>query len=42
MLVLMADRLAMPVGDLFLGAMVPGLILGALYISYLLIGRQDR
>jgi len=43
MLVLMADRLAMPVGDLFLGAMVPGLILGALYISYLLfIGRIDK
>ena len=37
MLVLMADRLAMPVGDLFLGAMIPGLILGALYISYLLL-----
>ncbi len=43
MLVLMADRLAMPVGDLFLGAMVPGLILGALYISYLLlVGRIDK
>ena len=37
MLVLMADRLAMPVGDLFLGAMFPGLLLGALYIVYLLI-----
>lgn len=43
MLVLMADRLAMSVGDLFLGAVFPGLILGALYISYLLIvGRLDR
>jgi len=43
MLVLMADRLAMPVGDLFLGAMVPGLILGALYISYLLlVSRIDK
>lgn len=43
MLVLMADRLAMPVGDLFLGAMAPGLLLGVLYISYLLIvGRIDR
>ncbi|NND58227.1 MAG: TRAP transporter large permease subunit [Xanthomonadales bacterium] len=43
MLVLMADRLAMPVGDLFLGAMVPGLILGALYIFYLLmISRLDK
>ena len=37
MLVLMADRLAMPVGDLFLGAMIPGLLLGFLYIVYLLI-----
>jgi tripartite ATP-independent transporter DctM subunit len=37
MLVLMADRLAMPVGDLFLGAIVPGLLLGVLYIVYLLL-----
>lgn len=37
MLVLMADRLAMPVGDLFLGAMFPGLLLALLYIIYILI-----
>ncbi len=37
MLVLMADRLAMPVGDLFLGAVFPGLLLGFLYILYLII-----
>jgi tripartite ATP-independent transporter DctM subunit len=37
MLVLMADRLAMAVGDLFLGAMFPGLLLGFLYIVYLLV-----
>lgn len=37
MLVLMADRLAMPVGDLFLGAMLPGLLLGGLYVIYLLL-----
>ncbi len=37
MLVLMADRLAMPVGDLFLGAVFPGLLLGSLYVAYLLI-----
>jgi tripartite ATP-independent transporter DctM subunit len=43
MLVLMADRLAMPVGDLFLGAMLPGLLLGVLYIGYLLfVGRVDK
>ncbi|MCB9959459.1 MAG: TRAP transporter large permease subunit [Rhodospirillaceae bacterium] len=37
MLVLMADRLAMSVGDLFMGAMFPGLLLGGLYIAYILI-----
>jgi tripartite ATP-independent transporter DctM subunit len=43
MLVLMADRLAMSVGDLFLGAMIPGLLLGFLYIVYLLIiSRLDK
>ena len=43
MLVLMADRLAMSVGDLFLGAMIPGLLLGFLYILYLLvISRLDK
>ena len=36
MLVLMADRMAMSVGDLFLGAVFPGLLLGVLYIAYLL------
>lgn len=37
MLVLMADRMAMSVGDLFLGAVMPGLLLGALYIGYVVI-----
>jgi tripartite ATP-independent transporter DctM subunit len=40
MLVLMADRLAVPeasVGDLFMGAFIPGLMLGAMYIAYALI-----
>ena len=36
MLVLMADRLALSVGDLFLGALLPGLLLGGLYIAYIL------
>lgn len=36
MLVLMADRLAMPVGDLFLGALFPGLLLGTLFVVYIL------
>jgi len=37
MLVLMADRLAMPVGDLFLGALFPGLLLGGLFVAYIII-----
>ncbi|MDX1593217.1 MAG: TRAP transporter large permease subunit [Gammaproteobacteria bacterium] len=40
MLVIMADRLARPttsVGDLFLGAFFPGLLLGALYVAYVLL-----
>lgn len=37
MLVLMADRMAMSVGDLFLGAVFPGALLGGLYVSYILI-----
>jgi tripartite ATP-independent transporter DctM subunit len=36
MLVIMADQLALSVGDLFMGAVFPGLILGALYILYIL------
>ena len=40
MLVLMADRLAVPeasVGDLFMGAFFPGIMLGAMYIAYVLV-----
>ena len=37
MLVVMADRMAMSVGDLFLGALIPGAVLGGLYILYLLL-----
>lgn len=40
MLVLMADRLATPeasVGDLFMGAFFPGLMLGAMYVTYVLV-----
>ena len=35
MLVLMADRMAMSVGDLFLGAVFPGLLFGGLYVLYI-------
>ncbi|MDE0659893.1 MAG: TRAP transporter large permease subunit [Gammaproteobacteria bacterium] len=37
MLVVMADRMSMSVGDLFLGAVFPGVLLGGLYIVYLLV-----
>jgi len=37
MLVIMGDQLGVSVGDLFMGAVFPGLILGLLYIAYLLI-----
>jgi tripartite ATP-independent transporter DctM subunit len=37
MLVLMADRLALSVGDLYLGAVIPGLLLAALYVIYILL-----
>jgi tripartite ATP-independent transporter DctM subunit len=37
MLVIMADQLGLSVGDLFMGAVFPGLILGTLYIIYILL-----
>lgn len=37
MLVIMADQLALSVGDLFMGAVFPGLLLGTLYLAYILI-----
>lgn len=37
MLVIMGDQLGISVGDLFMGAVFPGLILGLLYISYIVI-----
>ena len=37
MLVLMADRMAMSVGDLFLGALFPGLMLAFLYSLYIVM-----
>jgi tripartite ATP-independent transporter DctM subunit len=37
MLVLMADRMAMSVGDLFLGAVFPGVLLAGLYVAYLVV-----
>ena len=37
MLVIMGDQLSLPILDLFMGAVFPGLILGLLYIIYILI-----
>ncbi|MEH6442601.1 MAG: TRAP transporter large permease subunit [Oceanospirillaceae bacterium] len=36
MLVIMADQLGLSVGDLFMGAVAPGLMLGAMYVIYIL------
>ena len=37
MLVIMGDQLGISVGDLFMGAVFPGLILGLLYITYIVL-----
>ena len=36
MLVIMADQLALSVGDLFMGAVIPGLMLGFMYVIFIL------
>jgi tripartite ATP-independent transporter DctM subunit len=37
MLVLMADQVSVSVGDLFMGALVPGVLLGVLYMIFLVL-----
>ena len=37
MLVIMSDQLAISLGDLFMGALFPGLILGGLYVLFIII-----
>jgi tripartite ATP-independent transporter DctM subunit len=37
MLVIMSDQLAISLGDLFMGALFPGLLLGVLYIAFIVI-----
>ena len=37
MLVFMADQIGLPAGDLFMGAFLPGLMLAALYVIYILV-----
>ncbi|WP_122893635.1 TRAP transporter large permease [Arcobacter peruensis] len=37
MLIIMADQLSISVGDLFMGALFPGILLGVLYMGYIFI-----
>jgi len=37
MLVIMADQMALSVGDLFMAALLPGLLIGGLYIFYIVV-----
>lgn len=37
MLIIMADQLSLSVGDLFMGALIPGVMLGLLYIAFVVI-----
>lgn len=37
MLIIMADQLSLSVGGLFMGALIPGVMLGLLYIAYVVI-----
>lgn len=37
MLVIMSDQLSISLGDLFMGALLPGLLLGFLYIAFIII-----
>jgi tripartite ATP-independent transporter DctM subunit len=37
MLIIMADQLSMSVGNLFFGALVPGLMLGVIYLVYIML-----
>jgi tripartite ATP-independent transporter DctM subunit len=42
MLIVMAEQLVLPVGDLFMAAVFPGLLLGGLYAVYILIHASLR
>lgn len=42
MLVIMADQLSLSVGDLFMGAVVPGVMMGVLYIVYIVVIAQMK
>jgi tripartite ATP-independent transporter DctM subunit len=40
MLVIMADQLSLSVGDLFMGAVIPGVMMGLMYIVYVIVIAQ--
>ena len=40
MLVIMADQMALSVGDLFMAAAIPGMLLGAIYLGYIFLVAQ--
>jgi tripartite ATP-independent transporter DctM subunit len=40
MLIIMADQMSVSVGNLFMGALLPGLMLGGFYIAYVLIAAR--
>ncbi len=42
MLVIMADQMALSVGDLFMAAVFPGVIIGALYLTYIFVISQIK
>jgi len=42
MLVMMADQVRISAGDLFMGAMMPGLLLGTLYIAYIVVYSMSK
>jgi tripartite ATP-independent transporter DctM subunit len=42
MLVLMADQMRLPVGDLFMGAVIPGFILTGIYLTYITVVARLR
>ncbi len=42
MLVIMADQMALSVGDLFMAAVFPGVIIGGLYLTYIFILAQVK
>lgn len=42
MLIIMADQLALSVGELFMGALVPGLLLGFAYLIYVVLAVSIR